>query len=71
MGMDTDERFICDYLKTFRGQFVCQREIARRASGKRRFNDEPNWAVPVLARLVDKRIVEADAAGHYRLCPMD
>ena len=65
--MDADEREICTYLKSWRGQFVAGKEIARRASGKSRFRLDPHWAVPILTRLVDKGLVEADSTGHFRL----
>jgi hypothetical protein len=67
--MDADERDICLYLKGFSGQFVSIREIARRAAGKRRFRNEPEWATPVLIRLVEKGVLESDSTGHYRLKP--
>ena len=69
--MDADEREICFYLKSMPGQFISGREIARRAGGKQRFRYEPDWAVPILARLVEKKIIEGDAAGHYRLIPRE
>jgi hypothetical protein len=65
--MDADERDICNYLKTFPGQFVSAREISRRAGGKRRFREEPNWAYPVLSRMVEKAFIETDSTRHYRL----
>ena len=65
--MDADEREICHYLKGWPGQFVSVAEINRRAGGKRRGRQEPNWAVPVLTRLVEKGILESDSTGHYRL----
>lgn len=65
--MDADERDICNYLKSWPGQFVYGRDIARRAAGKWRFREEPDWAVPVLARLVERGLVESDATGHFRL----
>src|SRR5262245_60593736 len=65
--MDADERDVCLYLKGWPGQFVSVAEITRRAGGKRRYRDEPNWAVPILTRLVEKGILEADSTGHYRL----
>ena len=49
------------------GQFISGREIARRAAGKARFRDEPDWAAPVLKELEEKGKLEKDAAGHYRL----
>jgi hypothetical protein len=69
--MDADEREICIYLKSWGKVFVSGREIARRASGKRRFRDDPNWATPILERLVERGLVETDAGGHYRLIPKD
>ena len=69
--MDADEREICIYLKSMSGQFISGKEIARRAAGKRRFRQEPDWAAPILARLVERGILEGDAAGHYRLIPRE
>ena len=65
--MDADEQEIITYLKVWKGQFISGREIARKASGKRRFQDEPAWAVAPLARLIEKKTIEADASAHYRL----
>jgi hypothetical protein len=67
--MDADERDICNFLKSWPNQFVSGREICRRAGGKRRVQQEPNWAIPVLVRLVEKALVEDDSQGHYRLIP--
>jgi hypothetical protein len=69
--MDADEKDICNYLKSFRGQFVSAREITRRAGGKWRFRDDPNWAAQILLRLTEKGLLESDAAGYYRLRPTD
>lgn len=65
--MDADERDICLYLKGFSGQFLSYAEIARRAAGKRRYRQEPEWATPVLLRLIEKGLIESDSTGHYRL----
>ena len=70
-AMDADEKEVCNYLKSWRGQFVSGREIARRACGKWRFRDDPNWAMPILVRLVEKGALESDAAGYYRLRPAE
>jgi len=69
--MDSDEREVCNYLKAFPGQFVSLREISRRAGGKSRFREDPNWATPVILRLVEKQVLEPDASGYYRLRPRD
>jgi len=65
--MDAEEREICLYLKGFPGQFVSYAEISRRAGGKRRYQHEPEWATPVLARMVERGIIESDSTGHYKL----
>ena len=65
--MDADERSICTYLKSYPGQFISGREICRRAGGKWRFREDENWAAPVLIRLVERKIIEEDSTGHYRL----
>ena len=65
--MDSDEREICEYLKSWHDQFISAKEISRRAGGKWRFREDASWAVPVLARMAEKGILESDANGHYRL----
>ena len=67
LEVDADERDICLYLKGFPEQFVSFGEISRRAGGKRRYRQEPEWATPILGKLVEKGIVESDSTGHYRL----
>ena len=65
--MDADQNAICQFLKTWPGQFVSRREICRRASGKWRYREDENWAVPILQRMVEDGIVESDDTGHFRL----
>ena len=67
--MDADEKEICLYLKSWTGQFISGREISRRAGGKWRFREDPEWAGPALARLIEKGLIESDTTGHYRLVP--
>jgi len=67
--MDADEKDILTYLKVWAGQFISAREIARKAASKKRYQNEPDWAVPVLGRLLEKGLVEADSMAHYRLMP--
>lgn len=67
--MDADEREIFYYLKPRRNEFVPGSEICRRAGGKLKFRINPHWAIPVLLRMVDRGILETDAAGHYHLKP--
>ena len=68
--MDADEREIYQFLKSWGTQFVHTREICRRAAGRKRFNDEPEWAKPVLLRMAERGILESNATGHYRIKPV-
>jgi hypothetical protein len=67
--MDADEKEICDFLRSWPGQFVSHREICKRAGGKWRYRDDPKWAIPILTGMVGKGILESDASGHFRLLP--
>jgi hypothetical protein len=65
--MDNEEQDICAFLEAMAGQFVSSREIARRASGKWRWQADPNWPGPALLRLIDSGLVKSDDAGRYAL----
>ena len=65
--MDADENEICQFLRSWPGQFVSGKTVCRRAGGKWRYREDENWAVPILRRMLDSCLVEADETGHYRL----
>lgn len=65
--MDSDEKDIFEYLKTFGEQFVAAREICRRAGGRKKYDKSPHWAIPILQSMVDKEILESDSTAHYRI----
>ena len=65
--MDADQTEICQFLKSFQDQFVSGKEICRRAGGKWRFREEPTWALPILRRMLESRVVETDIDGRFRL----
>jgi len=65
--MDSDEKDIYDFLKTFGEQFVAAREICRRAGGKKKWRDNPQWALAILPMMVDKELLEHDSTAHYRI----
>lgn len=69
-GMDTDEREIVEYLKTFGEDWVAAKEICRRAGGRKRFNEDNNWARPILQHLKERNILEGDELGRYRIKPL-
>ena len=68
--MDADERAIYYYLKSRRPNSAPVRDIARHVGGRRRFHYAPDWARPVLLRMTERGMVEADATGSYRLSPI-
>jgi hypothetical protein len=68
--MDGDEREIFYFLKSRGEEFVNAVEIARRASGKKRFHEDPEWAKPFLVRMTERGILEGDALGRYRVKPV-
>jgi hypothetical protein len=65
--MDADQTEISQFLKSFQDQFVSGKEICRRAGGKWRFREDPTWALPVLRRMLETRLVETDIDGRFRL----
>ena len=68
--MDADEREIYQFLKSWGSEYVAAREICRRAGGRRRFNEEPEWAKPILLRMEERGILESNSTGHYRIRPV-
>ena len=57
---------IIAYLKTAPNKFVSLLEISRRAGGRRRFEESPNWARNLMSSLVENGFLEVNARGHYR-----
>ena len=68
--MDTEERDIFQFLKTWGADFTSAREIARRAASKKKFYDDPEWAKPILMRMEERGILESDIQGRYRIKPL-
>lgn len=68
--MDGDEREIYYFLKTRGEEYVNAVEIARRAGGKKKFHEDPDWAKPILMRMTERGILQGDALGRYRVKPV-
>jgi predicted transcriptional regulator of viral defense system len=68
--MDGDEREIYQFLKTWGTEYVGAMEIARRATIKKRFYEEPDRAKQVLMRMAERGILESDSQGRYRIKPL-
>lgn len=65
MILSCDELEILDYLKLWPEKFVPLGEICRRAGGRRKFREDPNWARSLMSRLVDAGLVKVNERGHY------
>lgn len=68
--MDADEREIFQFLKNWGADYVNATEICRRAGGKRKFHEDPNWAKPILLRMEERGITESDSQGRFRIKPV-
>lgn len=68
--MDAEEREVYFFLKAQAPQYVPVNSVCRYAGGKQRFRDSPDWAKPVLLRMLERGIVEMDEPVGCRLKPM-
>lgn len=60
-----DEMDVLNFVRSFRNQYVSGREICRRAGGRRKFENDPRWAMPIIIGLVVRGFLVADAHGHF------
>ncbi|HEV2452890.1 MAG TPA: hypothetical protein VGY98_01425 [Verrucomicrobiae bacterium] len=67
--MDIEEREIYLFLKTYGTTHVAAREICRRAGGRRRYDEDHEWAKPILSRMMERGILETNSEGQYRIKP--
>jgi len=68
--MDDAEKEIFRYLRGAEAGFVPVTAISRHAGGKHKYRETPDWAKPVLLRMVERGILELDANAAYRLKPL-
>ena len=66
-----DEMDILNFLRSYRQQYVSGREICRRAGGRRKFEQDPRWAMPIIIGMVVRGFIEADGHGHFRAAIKD
>lgn len=67
MILSAEAAEIITYLKTAHGKFVSLAEISRKAGGRRRFEESPNWAKNLMPLMLDAGMVEVNSRGHYRV----
>ncbi|MBI3882367.1 MAG: hypothetical protein HY301_20200 [Verrucomicrobia bacterium] len=61
-----EEQLIVDFLKASPKQFFSTIEIARKAAGRKAFEDDPRWALPLLLRLRDQDYIAASPDGGFK-----
>ena|SRR5205814_7560112 len=64
--MSSDEQLVVEYLEQFPGIFISPMEVSKRAAGRGRFKEQPEWARAILHRLAQQNSVESNEFGHYR-----
>ncbi len=65
--MNSEETQICEFLKKRGNNYVAATDISRFLDSGRRFQQDRNWARPILRRMEVDGIVEANPYGEYRL----
>lgn len=65
--LSAEEIQIIDYLKSWNGKFITMVEICRSAGGRQRFRESPDWAKPLMSRLVEANLVQINERGHYTI----
>ena len=69
MFLNAEEQKILLFLRRTPEDWFGAVEICRRASTRRDYDANQRWALPYLQSLRDKKMVERDDTGHYRLDP--
>ena len=67
--MNSDEREIFHYLQTWGAEFISAKEVSRRASTKKRYHEDPDWAKPLLIGMAERGVLESDSMGRFRIKP--
>jgi hypothetical protein len=65
--MGHDEDAILAYLAKFPGGYVSPMEVGKRAASRKRYNENPDWAKAIMARMAQAGVLECNAVGHYRI----
>ena len=67
MILSAEELEILEYLKGYSGKYIPLVEVCRRAGGRQRYSESPNWARGLISRLVEAQLVQVNERGHYRV----
>jgi len=64
--LGAEENAILQYLRSFPGHLVAESEIARRADGIKRYQEDSRWTRSALRQLIEAELVEC-VEGRFRL----
>lgn len=65
--MTYEETAIMEFLRGTPDCFVARKEIARKALKRTVFEENPQWADAPLVSLTNRRLIERNENGHYRI----
>jgi hypothetical protein len=65
--MTHEEMAIMNFLQGCGDTYVARREIARKALKRQIFEENPHWTDASLSGLMDRRLLEQNDSGHYRI----
>jgi len=65
--MNAEEQQIYEFLKGYPDTFVSVQDISKRFGRGRKFEEDRNWARPVLRRMEMDGLLESNPFGEYRL----
>ncbi|HCL92446.1 MAG TPA: hypothetical protein PLV05_05725 [Verrucomicrobiota bacterium] len=65
--MTYEETAIMEFLRGTPDCFVARKEIARKALKRTVFEENPQWADAPLVSLTNRRLIEQNENGHYRI----
>lgn len=66
-NLGADKECVLHFLNLWPDNYVSGAEIARRASGKSLYIEDPRWAKLALAQLIELNLVEFESSGKYRV----
>ena len=69
--MNAEETQIYEFLRKKEGAFVSTTDISKFLDAGRRFQQDRNWARPVLRRMEMDGLLEANPYGEYRVKPQE
>lgn len=67
--INAEQNQVLTFLRSSPNTWFSVMEISRRAGTRKQFEEEPRWAVNCVRYLMDMKLVERDARGHYRIMP--